>query len=105
MIFSRKKQDAEALRTEADRAHAEWDLIKAYRERFNSANGRVILADQLRTLGFFEKTFSEAAAHQRNAAIDLLEKLGICHEENLDALVDALLSIPPHNPLEDINAY
>lgn len=74
------------------------ELRDAYRRVFSSSDGTTVLADLMRRLGLFHPAANEHEGVARNVAIMIMETLGVFHETNAEALVEAFMKLPVYDP-------
>lgn len=79
------------------------EIVRAYRDVFvnNRDNGKIVLGDILRELGFFDTVVQkegvspEAQLAMQCVAKTILDKLGVFRYNNVEGLLEALTEGPP----------
>jgi len=74
-----------------------------YRKVFLAPEGKKVLSLILADLGLFEPTEpgNERQAALKDYGITLMEHLGCFHEDNIERITGALLSISPYTPTKE----
>ena len=74
-------------------------VARAYRDTFDSPQGKVALDDLLWSLDFFVEATSDEMRVRQNAARTILNKLGIFNDMKSMEIVDNLMNV--HTVLEE----
>lgn len=71
------------------------DIVKAYRKVFSTAEGQLVLADILNSLGYFDYSQIESDnLALQNKAKEILVKCGILSRESVPYIIQALFTVP-----------
>ena len=73
------------------------ETVNSYQSTFQTKQGRLVFADILSELGFFNGAIeTEEDRIRLNAAHAFLAKCGIWHQANAAAIAEKLLNLPAH---------
>jgi hypothetical protein len=77
------------------------EMVLAYRRVFNTADGKIVLEDIMDILQLNCTLESEQVVALHNAALIILDRMGIFRPWNNTAYINALLSLPYTPPPGD----
>lgn len=73
-------------------AHKEEDIQRAWETVFTGPDGKIVFADFMMYLGFFDEIVpSETAIIKLNVAKWMLKRMGVWQEKNIDIIINKLI--------------